>query len=380
MIARRVARTRLRACPVVAMKQHDGCCARATCAALTKEARAQGTYKTRKGYGMSTGRTVMRSKRWLTVLRAGLALSTLAMTTVEVAQAQTPMPTDAQLEIYKNMSPEQQQQILQQVTGGSGGGGGGGGGGLGGLLGGSGSQSQRNGTNQDTDRQPFLTEQDRERRAAENGEDYEPLIPVMKADDSVIIEIDFHLAKRVKLQQGQNLQNGQNPQGSDIGQGVTGGTTLDSADATAMPLPGPGQQSATGTSNGQDRVAPPRVELTDQERHDHEKLINLIRSRNPYQLSHDGILYMPGFVGIPLLGLTEEQATLRLQVEPAFQKLEVRITRLPLKKYGAEALKPFGYERRRALPRSQTFRYPPITSWGRAMSWVSSSTAPRTAH
>ena len=294
----------------------------------------------------------MRSKRWLTVLRAGFALSTLAMTTVEVAHAQTPVPTDAQLEIYKNMSPEQQQQILQQVTGGSGGGGGGGG--LGGLLGGSGSQSQRNGTNQDTDRQPFQTEQDRERRAAENGEDYEPLIPRMKADDSVIIEIDFHLVKRVKLQQGQNLQNGQNPQGNEIGQGVTGGTTLDSADATAVPLPGPGQQSATGAANGQDRVAPPRVELTDQERHDLEKLINLVRSRNPYQLSHDGILYMPGFVGIPLLGLTEEQATLRLQVEPAFQKIEVRITRLPLKKYGAEALKPFGYDLFNRAPSSFT--------------------------
>jgi protein involved in polysaccharide export with SLBB domain len=288
----------------------------------------------------------MRLKRWLTVLWAGLALPLLFTSALEVTQAQT-VPPEA-LEIYKNMSPDQQQQIMQQVTGGAGGASG-----LGGLLGGGlGGSTQRNGSNQDIDRQPFQTEQERQKRAEENGEDFEPLIPVMKPDDSVIIEIDFHLAKRVKTQPGQNQQNGQNASPGELSQGVTGGTTLDSADATAVPLPGPGQQAATAGSNGQDRAAQPRAELTDKERHDLEKLIDLVRSRNPYQLSHDGILYLPGFVGIPLLGLTEDQATLRLQVEPAFQKLEVRITRLPLKKYGAEALKPFGYDLFNRAPQS----------------------------
>jgi polysaccharide export outer membrane protein len=61
-------------------------------------------------------------------------------------------------------------------------------------------------------------------------------------------------------------------------------------------------------------------------------------------LSADGALTLPGFPPIALLGLTAEQATLRLKVEPAFRGLDIRLTRLPLKKTGAEGLKPFGYE------------------------------------
>jgi polysaccharide biosynthesis/export protein len=73
-------------------------------------------------------------------------------------------------------------------------------------------------------------------------------------------------------------------------------------------------------------------------------MMQLIRSRNPYQLSADGVLSLPGFAPIALLGLTEQQATLRLQVVPAFQNVQVRLTLLPLKQTGAQALKPFGYD------------------------------------
>ncbi len=72
--------------------------------------------------------------------------------------------------------------------------------------------------------------------------------------------------------------------------------------------------------------------------------MELIRSRNPYQLTRDGALLLPGFAPIPLLGLTEEQATLRLRIEPAFRDVDIRITRLPLKKTGPEGLKLFGYD------------------------------------
>ncbi len=72
--------------------------------------------------------------------------------------------------------------------------------------------------------------------------------------------------------------------------------------------------------------------------------MTLVRSKNPYQLSRDGALTLPGFLPMPLLGLTEEQATLRLKVEPAFRGLDVRLTRLPIKKSGVEGLKPFGYD------------------------------------
>jgi polysaccharide biosynthesis/export protein len=72
--------------------------------------------------------------------------------------------------------------------------------------------------------------------------------------------------------------------------------------------------------------------------------MSMIRARNPYQLSADGELTLPGFGPIPLLGLTQDQATLRLSVIPAFQNVQVRLTLLPLKKTGEQALKPFGYD------------------------------------
>src|SRR6266480_1355201 len=79
---------------------------------------------------------------------------------------------------------------------------------------------------------------------------------------------------------------------------------------------------------------------------DQEKraMISLIRAKNPYQLSRDGVLALPGFAPIPLAGLTEQLATLRLGVEPALRDLFIRVTKLPLQKIGTSALKPFGYE------------------------------------
>ena len=124
-------------------------------------------------------------------------------------------------------------------------------------------------------------------------------------------------------------------------------------------LPGPGGTTQnTQSNNAQNRGNEQPVELTEDEKADLQKLIDLIRSRNPYQLSRDGILNLPGFAGIPLGGLTEEQATLRLQIEPVFHKLQVRLTRLPLKKYGVEALKPFGYDLLRRVPANEAYSVP----------------------
>src|SRR5207237_915684 len=48
---------------------------------------------------------------------------------------------------------------------------------------------------------------------------------------------------------------------------------------------------------------------------DAQAMIDLIRSKNPYQLSRDGVLGLPGFEPIQLAGLTARLATLRLGVE-----------------------------------------------------------------
>lgn len=83
------------------------------------------------------------------------------------------------------------------------------------------------------------------------------------------------------------------------------------------------------------------------DRQELSRLIELIRSKNPYSLNNDGALVLPGFAPITLGGLTDEEATLRLSSEPGLLRLDVRVTKLPL-----ERLKPFGYDlfRRREAP------------------------------
>ncbi len=70
-------------------------------------------------------------------------------------------------------------------------------------------------------------------------------------------------------------------------------------------------------------------ELTQEERDRREKLGELIKGRNPYRLSPEGVLLLPGFGGIPLAGLTEFQATVRLQADPELNGFDVNLIRLP---------------------------------------------------
>jgi len=65
---------------------------------------------------------------------------------------------------------------------------------------------------------------------------------------------------------------------------------------------------------------------------------------NPYLLDPSGVLRISGVAPIPLAGLTEEQATARLNRDPALSDFEIELTLLPLEKLDADALRPFGYD------------------------------------
>jgi polysaccharide biosynthesis/export protein len=119
--------------------------------------------------------------------------------------------------------------------------------------------------------------------------------------------------------------------GQSTSQGVTAGGYA------PLPPPCTGQPDCDASKATQ-------PELTDEQKKQRQDLIDLIRSKNPYQLSRDGLLALPGFAPIALAGLTEHLATLRLGVEPALKDLFIRVTKLPLTKVGATALKPFGYD------------------------------------
>ena len=272
----------------------------------------------------------MRMMRRVSAL-AGLllAMATAFVSLSERAGAQsTGVPSADQIQIFQSLTPEQQQAILQQLGNGAGGG----------SLG-TGRQNQTGDRNAPDNAQGRAQAQAAENaNENDNNAEAEPAIPVLKGEDWVIIELDYHLAPRPLSQSLQALYLAQgglaSAQGLQNMEALQAGATNNSQGQNRSPV-GP-SPSAT---NGADQPG-----LSDAERSKLEDMMQLIRLHNPYQLSRDGVLTLPGFPGIALLGLTEDQASLRLQNEPAFHSIEIRLTRLPLKKTGVQGLKPFGYD------------------------------------
>ena len=254
------------------------------------------------------------------------AQSLLAQTTTGSGSGTDP------LSIFQGLSSDQQQQIMQRLggnntsmtgttTGGS-----------------SNGQQQQQGSDQQNPRRTRRDE-DREQegeQTQDQGANAGP--PLFKGQDSVVIEVDLHPLKprqvdtfsaaaassysaQLQVQQTQQLAQAQMQQFQNLQ-----------------------AQQQLAQTQGQQSTQDDSTQLTDLEKERLQKLILLIRSKNPYQLSREGVLTLPGLSGIPLGGLTELQATLRLEVDPMLQSLHFRLTRLPLRKTGLEGLQPFGYD------------------------------------
>jgi polysaccharide export outer membrane protein len=257
-------------------------------------------------------------------------------------------PTPEQLQTFQGLTPDQQQAIRNALGGGPQ---------NSGVYG----TGERGATGlSEGDRQNQL-QRDRMKKA-EGGEEGESLIPVLKSEDWVIIEIAYQLAPRQIPPYLQSVYASQAtlpgttgmPQNGSENSAQTAAAQI--AAQTGVPnspqnRPAQGGPPATLDANGRpisnadgSAVTLFEQQLPEGDRARLEALMTSIRSKNPYRLSLDGGLALPGFPPIALLGLTEEQATLRLKVEPAFHGLDVRLTRLPLTKTGAEGLKPFGYD------------------------------------
>lgn len=69
-----------------------------------------------------------------------------------------------------------------------------------------------------------------------------------------------------------------------------------------------------------------------------------LRDGNPYQLDATGRLLLPGVPAMALGGLNVEEATVRIGAEPALESFEIEVTRLPLEPVGTAALEPYGYD------------------------------------
>jgi len=217
---------------------------------------------------------------WLFVLIAGWA----ALSASAVAQ----VPTAEQMELLRDMDPEDRQALMEQL-------------GVQGPL-----DDTKSSAEQRTDtrrRREGQADEGRElNRSDKFTEEMQAKDKVLRPDDSVLIDIDFKKDKPPRVL----------PQGNDL-----------------PPLTIPGE---------------PAPKLEPLEEQNLRERIDFIRARNPYQLDATGVLLLPGFAPVLLAGLNEEQATHRLTAIEAFRKLDIKLTKLPVRKVGLAGLKPFGYD------------------------------------
>jgi polysaccharide biosynthesis/export protein len=194
------------------------------------------------------------------------------------------VPTAEQLELLRGMSPDDREALMEQL------------GVTAGALG-------DTGTDAGTRRRDGRDERDENRRREfDLMDDFAARDMRLAPQDSVLIDINFKKDKPPRVE----------PQGEGL-----------------PPLTIPGELAPVLDADEEE-------ELT--------KLIELVRSRNPYQLDTEGALVLPGFAPIMLAGLDAQQATSRLAAVEAFFKLDIKVSRLPVKKAGVAGLQPFGYD------------------------------------
>lgn len=240
---------------------------------------------------------------WLTVCL--LCCGTL----VPPALGQT--PSAEQMEIYRNLTPEQQQAILESM----------GTAGAGGMD-----------TSIRSDRQLRFPQTIIPNRNTEQTDDEEEngrggslqREPRLKGDDTVLLSVEIRVFEITNPEEQMRKPR-------------------QSANADGPPIP------------GRETAAPPNPEETRKDEsqrivrtlEDESRLKDIrerILRRNPYKLDKWGILNIAELGPIPLGGLTVEEAGQRLSAESALQDFIIGIVRLPLKPIGTEALKPFGYD------------------------------------
>jgi polysaccharide export outer membrane protein len=236
----------------------------------------------------------------------------------ERAHAQT--PSADQIEMFRNMTPEQQQAILEAMGGGSGG---------------------RGAAQSRPDRRLQFPETVRPRasRDDEDGGDFlggVPQEPKLKGGDTVLLTLEIRQFKRLPGEIEEERRAAQ----ALVQQPPIPGRQVQ------LPTSVPGAQSVQSQEQSQRE----RLERTEEEQRRLEDLRTRILRRNPYKLDKWGILSVPELGNIPLAGLTVDEATQRLAAELMLEDFVVLVTRLPLRPVGTEALKPFGYDLFAGMP------------------------------
>jgi protein involved in polysaccharide export with SLBB domain len=220
-------------------------------------------------------------------------------------------PSAQQIEIFQNLPPDQQQAILESLG-----------------RGGSSSSGSRPRADRRLDFpetvQPRMQREETGEETDEEGRAGVAREPRLKGGDTVLLSLEIRQLER----RAPEIEERER-----------------SARQGAAPQPAiPGQQSQPSQGSNADSDSPARVERTAEETERLEDFRLRVLRRNPYELDKWGILNVPELGPIPLAGLTVEEATQRIAAEVRLEDFIVRVTRLPLRPLGAQALKPFGYD------------------------------------
>lgn len=219
-------------------------------------------------------------------MRRLLSIVLIAFLAAGVQPAAAQVPTPEQMELLRSMSPEDREALMEQLGLGSG------------ASGSLGSTDSSNPRKRDS-RRPGGTD------TADQQFDASGFLvgdKTLKPDDTVLLSLDFPKAKPPRIE-----------------------TPM----AGMPPVTIPGE---------------PAPEFEPVERDRLTVIINLVSAANPYQLDKNGMLTLPGFSPFMLAGLDETQAAQRIAAVPSLRRLDVKLTRLPVRKTGVAGLRPYGYD------------------------------------
>src|SRR6266853_1018764 len=193
------------------------------------------------------------------------------------------------LQMMQGLSPEQRDAISRQL-------GGFGAGGLGGTQGALGGRLQQG----DEEPKNLMRQQQRDllMDTQKQRAELERLSPFLQGEDWVVITIDSNPLPAETPATPQTVLP------SNVLGNLPSNLAASKAAAAAALAAGTGAPNIAAGGSRQAQLLP-----------DTQAMIDLIRSKNPYQLSRGGVLELPGLAPIPLAGLTEQLAMLRLGVE-----------------------------------------------------------------
>jgi protein involved in polysaccharide export with SLBB domain len=256
--------------------------------------------------------------RSASAIRPRLGLATIALFTwlalltgpASPAAAQsTSTPTAGQLEVFRNLPPDQQRMILEQMSKGS------------------------TGRGRVPDRQVDFPETTEPRAAAgEETADTERLRerkPRLQSNDTVVLDVAVRNVEEEVFPPEPVRAQTEARKEEPVGRSPTEPAVL-------------GQTASERRER--EALRKKRAERTEEQEQALKELVQRLLDGNPYKLDRSGTLGLPGIPSILLAGLTEEQATKRLASDPALAGLRVKLTLLPVDPQGADALKPFGYD------------------------------------